>query len=250
MKITSLNNDLIKETAKLLQKKYRDESGLFLIEGAKGVKEAQEFNIPLEKIFWSGKFPDYILDKSLLIEVSDAVLGKISDAKTPPPIVAIAKQPNFKFEDLNSMNKVVLLEDIKDSGNLGTIIRTSVAFGVDAIILYGETVDLYNPKTVRSTVGNLWKTKIYSIKDFDILQKYFKNFERIATLPKSDDTQYLGSYQINKPALIMFGSESSGLSENLKSFAVQNITIEMKKDVESLNLAISAGIILYKLFVK
>ena len=85
---------------------------------------------------------------------------------------------------------------------------------------------------------------------FDILQKYFKNFERIATLPKSDDTQYLGSYQINKPALIMFGSESSGLSENLKSFAVQNITIEMKKDVESLNLAISAGIILYKLFVK
>ena len=185
-----------------------------------------------------------------MIEVNDAVLGKISDAKTPPPIVAIAKQPNFKFEDLNSMNKVVLLENIKDSGNLGTIIRTSVAFGVDAIILYGETVDLYNPKTVRSTVGNLWKTKIYSIKDFDILQEYFKNFERIATLPKSDDTQYLSSYQINKPTLIMFGSESSGLSENLKSFATQNITIEMKKNVESLNLAISAGIILYKLFVK
>ncbi len=250
MKITSLNNDLIKETAKLLQKKYRDESGLFLIEGEKGVKEAQEFNITLEKIFWSEKFPDYILDKSLLIEVNEAVLGKISDAKTPPPIVAIAKQPNFKFEDLKSMNKVVLLEDIKDSGNLGTIIRTSVAFGVDAIILYGETVDLYNPKTVRSTVGNLWKTKIYSIKDFDILQEYFKNFERLATLPKSDDTQYLGSYQINKPTLIMFGSESSGLSENLKSFATQNITIEMKKNVESLNLAISAGIILYKLFVK
>ena len=177
-------------------------------------------------------------------------MGKISDAKTPPPIVAIAKQPNFKFEDLKSMNKVVLLEDIKDSGNLGTIIRTSVAFGVDAIILYGETVDLYNPKTVRSTVGNLWKTKIYSIKDFDILQEYFKNFERLATLPKSDNTQYLSSYQINKPTLIMFGSESSGLSENLKSFATQNITIEMKKNVESLNLAISAGIILYKLFVK
>ena len=250
MKITSLNNDLIKETAKLLQKKYRDESGLFLIEGEKGVKEAQEFNITLEKIFWSEKFPDYILDKSLLIEVNEAVLGKISDAKTPPPIVAIAKQPNFKFEDLKSMNKVVLLEDIKDSGNLGTIIRTSVAFGVDAIILYGETVDLYNPKTVRSTVGNLWKTKIYSIKDFDILQEYFKNFERLATLPKSDNTQYLSSYQINKPTLIMFGSESSGLSENLKSFATQNITIEMKKNVESLNLAISAGIILYKLFVK
>lgn len=250
MKITSLNNDLIKETAKLLQKKYRDESGLFLIEGEKGVKEAQEFNITLEKIFWSEKFPDYILDKSLLIEVNEAVLGKISDAKTPPPIVAIAKQPNFKFEDLKSMNKVVLLEDIKDSGNLGTIIRTSVAFGVDAIILYGETVDLYNPKTVRSTVGNLWKTKIYSIKDFDILQEYFKNFERLATLPKSDNTQYLSSYQINKPTLIMFGSESSGLSENLKYFATQNITIEMKKNVESLNLAISAGIILYKLFVK
>ena len=250
MKITSLNNDLIKETAKLLQKKYRDESGLFLIEGEKGVKEAQEFNISLEKIFWSEKFPDYILDKKLLIEVNEAVLGKISDAKTPPPIVAIAKQPNFKFEDLKSMNKVVLLEDIKDSGNLGTIIRTSVAFGVDAIILYGETVDLYNPKTVRSTVGNLWKTKIYSIKDFDILQEYFKNFERLATLPKSDNTQYLSSYQINKPTLIMFGSESSGLSENLKSFATQNITIEMKKNVESLNLAISAGIILYKLFVK
>ena len=165
MKITSVNNELIKETSKLLQRKYRDESGLFLIEGEKCIEEAIMFGVELEHIFvlyGYNKFNGY-----KVIETNEAVLSKISDTKSAPKCVAVGKQ--FKHQWNKDFKRVILLENIKDAGNLGTIIRTSCAFNVDAIILYGETVDLYNPKCVRSAVGNLWKVPVFSVCDFNEL---------------------------------------------------------------------------------
>ena len=138
-----------------------------------------------------------------------------------------------------------MLENIKDAGNLGTIIRTAKALNFDAIILYGETVDLYNPKTVRSAVGNLWKLPIIHINDFTTLNDNFKNYEKVATLPNAN--YKLNDYKPNYPLLLMFGSEADGLSEELKTFSNQSLTIEMNKEVESLNLSISAAIIMYKI---
>ena len=174
-------------------------------------------------------------------------MKKISTTSTPPEIVGIAHQPENSFDKLG--NNVVLLENIRDLGNLGTIIRTSVAFGIDSIVLYGDTVDVYNPKVVRSAVGNLWKINIVQISDIDNLKKYFSNYERFGTLPKSDNSEYLSKIKFsNKPKLIMFGSEADGLSDELKEFATGNITIEMQDNVESLNLSISAGVVLYQIF--
>ena len=140
------------------------------------------------------------------------------------------------------------LENTKDLGNLGTIIRTSVAFGADAIVLYGESVDIYNPKCVRSSVGQLWKIPIIEIKDFDELAEIFDKFERIATLPRSNNL--LKTFKPNLPTLVMFGSEADGLSDDLIKFSTKSVKIEMATTVESLNLATSAAVILYEIFIR
>ena len=240
MKITSVNNDLIKETAKLLRGKYRDETGLFLVEGNKGIEEAIEAKLEIIHIFSVEGFED----SSQRIEVTEPVLAKISDAKTPPKAVAVVKQPEYEWS--KNYKKVVLLEGIKDPGNLGTILRSASAFGIDAIVLYGDTVDLYNPKCVRSTVGNLWKVPVFKMADLSI----FKDYEKIATLPNGENVILLKSYKPAEKVLIMMGSEAEGLSEELKNFATKNITIEMDGNVESLNLSVSASIVMYELFVK
>ena len=245
MKITSVNNELVKETAKLLKGKYRDETGLFLIEGEKGVQEALKVGIEIERIFVQEGFCEIQYDN--LIETTEAVLSKISDAKSAPKVVAVARQLKYDIENFKNYKRVVLLEGIKDAGNLGTILRTACAFNIDGIVLFGETVDLYNPKTVRSAVGNLWKIPVFKTSNLDYLKENFTNFERLATLPKGDNVFALDDYTPTERVLVMFGSEADGLSDELKAFATKNITIEMASNVESLNLSISAGIFMYKI---
>ena len=245
MKITSVNNDLVKETAKLLRSKYRDESGLFLIEGEKGVNEAIEAGVNIERIFVLEGINNYPEEK--IIETTEAVLSKISDAKSAPKVVAVAHQLKTGLNDIKNAKRLILLEGIKDAGNLGTILRTASAFGIDGIVLYGDAVDLYNPKCVRSTVGCLWKTPVIKVKDFKELKNIFTPYERVATLPKGDNVIGLSNYKPSEKVLIMFGSEADGLSEELKSFATKNVTIEMAENVESLNLSISVGVVAYKL---
>ena len=247
MKIISVNNDLVKETAKLLRSKYRDETGLFLIEGEKGVNEAISAGVNIERIFVLEGVKDYPEEK--IIETSEAVLSKISDAKSAPKVVAVAHQIKTEVNDIKNAKRVILLEGIKDAGNLGTILRTASAFGIDGIVLYGDTVDLYNPKCVRSTVGCLWKTPVIKVENFKELKNIFTPFERVATLPKGVGVNIikLEEYIPSKNVLIMFGSEADGLSEELKNFATKNVTIEMAENVESLNLSISVGVVAYKL---
>ena len=240
MEITSTNNELIKTCAKLQQKKYRNESGKFLLEGYKAIKEIENVFVDKEHL------KDYQFIKELIIETNSAVLKKISSTESAPPAVAVAKQKNYDIKIFKTLKKVILLEGIKDLGNLGTIIRSAVAFGCEGIVLYGDCADIYNPKCVRSSVGNLWKIPIVHIEKFELLKNIFGNFSRIATLPKS--TNYLKNFSFKEPALIMFGSEADGLSPELQKFSTNNVKIEMKENVESLNLASSVSIIMYELF--
>ena len=248
MEITSVNNDLVKETAKLQQKKYRNQSGKFLLEGYKAIREAFDCCIVLDRVFVDKKhLSEYSFAGSAIIETTDAVLKKLSTTDSAPEAVAIGVQKEYDKRLLNSSKKVVLLENIKDLGNLGTIIRSSLAFGADAIILYGDSVDIYNPKCVRASVGNLWKLPIFHFKTVEELKDNFSNFERVATLPRSNNL--LKTYKAKLPILVMFGSEADGLSGDLINFATDSVKIEMVKTVESLNLATSVSVILYQLFV-
>lgn len=246
MEITSVNNELVKETVKLQQKKYRDKTHKFLLEGEKSVKEAFDAGITIEKVFVlaeKAKNYSYLSDKIIL--TNEAVLKKISTTDSPPDVVAIGIQRVYDIKILSCCKKVVLLENIKDLGNLGTILRTSTAFGADAIVLYGECADLYNPKCVRSSVGNLWKIPVVYLKEFSELS-VFDKFSKIATLPRAE--KYLKDFTVNLPCLIMFGSEADGLSDKLIQFSNGAVKIEMTDTVESLNLSVSCAVVLYKLF--
>lgn len=246
MEITSVNNELVKETVKLQQKKYR--KGKFLLEGYKAIKEAFDCGIKLEKIFVNkNKISEYDFAKDIIIETNEAVLKKLGTTESAPEAIAVGFQKVYDKNILKAVKKVLLLENIKDLGNLGTIIRSSVAFGAEAIVLFGESVDIYNPKSVRASVGNLWKIPIIHIKDLDELKEIFADFERIATLPRSKNM--LKTFKIKTPSLIMFGSEADGLSDELVNFSTGSVKIEMAQTVESLNLATSVSVILYELFV-
>ena len=264
--ITSVNNELVKQVVKLQQKKYRDEEKKFLLEGFKPIEEAFLAKIDIEQVFVNKKnnvmlnlfqhlISEQLCDPELssgrreckLISTTEAVLKKISTTDSAPEAVAVAKQKIFTLDDIKSAKKVVLLENIKDLGNLGTILRTAKAFSQDAIILFGDTVDLYNPKCVRSAVGNLWKIPVVQIKDLSVLKSVFKDYERVATLPKSQDTVNLKDFKAKSPYLIMFGSEAEGLSQDLIDFSTKKVTIEMNNEVESLNLSISVGIVLHEM---
>lgn len=248
MEITSVNNELVKESAKLQQKKYRNQSGKFLLEGFKAIKEAYDCGIKLDKIFVEkSHLKEYDFAKDLIVETTEPVLKKLTTTESAPEAIAIGYQKNYDKNLLKNTKKVVLLEDIKDLGNLGTIIRSSVAFGADAIVLYGESVDIYNPKCVRASVGNLWKLPIIHLTKVEELEENFKNFERIATLPRTNNM--LKTFKAQQPCLVMFGSEANGLSEDLIKFSTTSVKIEMAQTVESLNLATSVSVILYELFV-
>ena len=246
MEITSVNNTVVKETAKLLQKKYRDETNLFLLEGFKAVEEAFRFGIDIKKIFvLEQKANKYRFLNIELILTTEAVLKKISAADSAPDAVAVAEQKHFSINDIKNCKKIVLLENIKDLGNLGTILRTSAAFNFDAVILFGDCADLYNPKCVRSSVGNLWKVPVVNLKNINEM-RVFSDYQKIATLPKAKNL--LKNFIAKDRCIIMFGSEADGLSQTLIDFATDSVKIEMSQNVESLNLSISCAIVLYEIF--
>lgn len=242
--ITSINNELVKETVKLQQKKYRDKENKFLLEGFKSIEEAFNAGVEIDYVFTTDeKKYSFLGDKVIL--TTEPVLKKVSTTDSAPDAVGVAVKKVYTLEDLKDAKKVVLLENIKDLGNLGTILRTSTAFGADAVVLYGkECADLYNPKCVRSTVGNLWKIPVvYMESGLEVFEK----FERVATLPRA--TQYLKDFSIKEPVLVMFGSEADGLSDELINFATKEVKIEMASTVESLNLSVSCAVVLYELFL-
>lgn len=245
MEITSVNNGLVKETVKLHQKKYRTEK--FILEGFKPIQEAFNAGVKLDYVFVaSERANNYAFLGDKVILTNEAVLKKISTTESAPEAVGVGFKRYFDKAVLKKAQKVVLLENIKDAGNLGTILRTSAAFCADAVVLFGDSVDLYNPKCVRASVGNLWKIPVFEIKDFEELKILFKDYVRIATLPRAKT--YLKQFLPEFPCLVMFGSEADGLSSELIDFATDAVKIEMAENVESLNLSISCAVALYKIF--
>ncbi len=248
--ITSVNNELIKTVAKLSQKKFREETGLFLLEGEKAVREAICYGLKIQDIFIN-KANDKLIkefEKENITLVNNKILEKITDAKTAPDIIATACKFNNDLTKIPQENStILLLENIKDAGNLGTAIRTASAFGIDGIILLGDTVDLFSPKVVRSSVGYLWKTPVFKTDDFKSVKNYFKNHKFFATsVDKKLPLKELKDAHIKAPAVIMFGSEAFGLSEKVVQESDVYVTIPIKGDIESLNLSIAIGIVLYE----
>ena len=239
MLITSINNQTIKELDKLKQKKYRDLEQKFLIEGEHLVEEAEKSGV-LEKIILleNSEYPSK-LEK---IYVSKNVMKKLSSLDTPPNIIGVCKMLSKK----KLGKKVLLLDDIQDPGNLGTIIRSSVAFNVDSIVMSLNTVDLYNPKVIRSTQGMIFKINLIKDDLERVIEKLKSKNIPIYTTNVNGGENIKNINSTDSYGLIM-GNEGNGVKDEISALADRKIYIPMNSKVESLNVSVAASILLYEL---
>ena len=235
--ISSLDNKKIKNYSKLLQKKYRDIDNLFIVEGEHLVKEAYTSKVLVEVIMCE----DYEVDIDVPITyVTYEVIKKLSNTLNPQRIMGICKKVDRK----EIGNKVLILDDIQDPGNLGTIIRSSVAFNIETIILSNNSVDVYNDKVIRASEGMFFKINI--IRD-DIVKiiKELKDNDYMIYGTKVDNGEDIN--KINAPfkyALVM-GNEGAGVSDKVLSLCDKYLYIPMNSNCESLNVGVATSIILF-----
>ena len=236
---SSIDNKKIKDIKKLNIRKYREKEGLFIVEGEHLVLEAYK----------NGYLKTLILEEnevfSLDVEtmyVTNNVLNYITSLETPQPVMGIC----YKIKEKDLGEKILILDDIQDPGNLGTIIRSAVAFNIDTIILSDKTVDLYNPKVIRATQGLIFNINIITrnLKEFvpNLKNNNYKIFGTRVTHGKS----LKDIYKYQKFAIIV-GNEGNGLSEEMINLSDEFIYIDMNGMCESLNVAVATSIILYEL---
>ncbi len=239
MVYSSLDNKLVKDIKKLNQKKYRDESDLFLVEGEHLVMEAYKHGYLKNLIYMEGTDIPFEKDN---ICVTEKVMRYISELDNPQPYMGIC----YKLKNKNIGNRILVLDNIQDPGNLGTIIRSSVAFNFDTIILSKETVDLYNSKVIRASQGLIFNINFLYTDLVPKLEKLKKEGYMIIGTSVNGGKDIKEYKHLNKLALVM-GNEGQGVSDAVLDVCDTYAYIEMNKLCESLNVGVATSIMLYEL---
>ncbi len=255
--ITSLHNKDIKAAAALsAKKKERDRQGLFVVEGPKMFGEAPVERISRVYVAQSAAAQMYEQYGAKLSglpceTVSDEVFAKMSDTKTPQGILCLVRQQHYYIEEIlrDSVKKqmlFIMLEDIQDPGNLGTIFRTAEAAGADGVIMNSSTVDIYNPKTIRSTMGSVYRVPFFYVESLSsiIIRLREEGVSVYAAHLGGKDAYDDCSYQ--KSTAFLIGNEASGLREETAACADALIRIPMEGKVESLNAAVASSVLLFE----
>ena len=250
--ITSKDNEKIKEIKKLKEKKYREETNLFVVEGIKIVKEAIEYDADIQKIVISNDAIGYEVDEEVLkliqkyevMIVSQNVFESISDVKTPQGILAVIKNKENVKVDYNE-DVIFILDNIQDPGNLGTIIRTLDAAGIKQLIVSNDTVDYMSPKVLRSTMGGAFRVNVIVADNLlNMIDEIKKNgFEVAVTDLATDKSIYDVDY--SKKAIVI-GNDANGVSDEVKNKADIRVKIPMLGKAESLNAAVATSVIAYE----
>lgn len=242
MILTSKNNPLIKETAALKDKKGRKELGIFSVEGRKMATECQKSGYAVERVFvaesYAGENP---FAEELTVRVSDEVFRFLSDEKTPQGILCRVKIPDTAV--LPPKGRCLMLDGVADPGNVGAILRTANAAGYTRVYLTEECADPFSPKSVRASMSGVFFTEICRGSRSEILSKTAGFPLVIADMGGSD----VFSFAPPKEFLLVIGNEANGVSEEVKKAAAHTVKIPMRNTQESLNAAVSAGIIMYVL---
>jgi len=251
-----LAKNVSKHLNKLQQKKYRREYKEFVVEGVKGVDEALASANEVLTLVVEGKRRDEPEFKTLITAAEakgTAIMycGRndidlIKSTETFPGILAVLAMPEIVLEDFLP-GHIICLDRVQDPGNLGTIIRTADWFGVKNILLSEESVDVYNPKTVRGTMGSIFHLQVFVSKNLVSSLKSLveKKDYRVVSLELGG--QDISSLKVKEPTIFVFGSESHGLRPALAELVEERYTIPGNGGAESLNLAIAAGILMSKL---
>ncbi|MBR3162536.1 MAG: RNA methyltransferase [Clostridia bacterium] len=259
-RITSKDNDFIKHVKKLKDKKYRDESGEYIVEGIKLIEEAIKENAQIKQVvICEENEKTNAISKSLMYEISrfdciyvtKQVFNSITQVVAPQGIFAvISKKTAFgdglkKQEVDYTQDIIVALDDIQDPGNLGTILRTIDSCGLKQILVSKGTVDAYNPKVVRSTMGAIFRINIIECDDLGkaIKEARKHHFKLQVTSLDAEKTIYDVDY---KKKVIVIGNEANGVSKEIQDMADEKVIIPMLGKTESLNASVAAGVVLYE----
>ncbi len=250
MQISSKDNEKIKHLKKLKLKKYREESGEFVVENLKIISDSLRSGIVFESLFVTDKLLNGqivelldILKRAGEYFVIDEQINKVfSSLDTPSGICAVYK---IKKYDLDFGDKIVYLNGVSDPGNLGTILRSALAFGFKNIILDEYCADLYNPKTIQAAKDAVFKLNIVFDKDLSFLAELKKKMPLITTRMK--DAQDIRDFKISGQYCLIFGSEARGVSMSIQAQADYFVKIDISPDIESLNVAVASSIIFFAL---
>lgn len=248
--ITSTSNETIKYFISLNDKKTRMNSKRFIVEGYHLVDEASKTNL-LEAIISTDEKELKKINNVKRYLVNDAIINKIATTKNPQNILGIVKMLDHNITNLvpiikENKTKLIMLDDVNDPGNLGTIIRTAAGLGYDGIIMSPNTVDLYNEKVIRSTQGVMFKIPIIkaNLQEVIKLLKKEKVFCIGTALTNAKDVKHITK---KDKFAICLGNEAKGISKEVLDNMDENVKIAMNNDVESLNVSIAAGIIMYEM---
>lgn len=250
--ITAASNQRVKNLINLIQKsKVRREQQVFITEGVKMFLEAEEHKI--KEVYVSASFFEKgtvreKLEKCNYEVLSDELFKKVSDTQTPQGVLCVMEQYHYELEDLFQKKNplLLILEDIQDPGNLGTMVRTAEGAGIDGIIMTKGTVDIYNPKTIRSTMGSVYRMPfLYTDDLLDIMKKLKeRNVKLYAAHLKGNE--FYHQMDFKGASAFLIGNEGNGLKEETAAAADVYMKIPMEGKVESLNAAVASVILMYE----
>ena len=252
--ISSKDNELIKHIKKLKDKKERDLSNEYIIEGIKLIQEAIQENAKIKQIIIcddcekTESIPKdlmYEIAKQECIYVTNKVFDSITEVMNPQGILAIIEKQSKEMQIDDKQDIILALDDIQDPGNLGTILRTADSIGLTQILVSKGTADSYNPKVVRSTMGAIFRVKIIECEDLVKTLKEIKKhkFEIVVSSLQTDNSIYDINYH---KKVIVIGNEANGVKKEIQDLADTKIKIPMLGKTESLNASVATGIILYE----
>lgn len=250
--ITASSNGRLKRLIRLNQKaKARREEDVFLVEGVKMFLEAPPEKI--REVYVAESFrPDQPCGEKLARTgcevVADSLFSRISDTCTPQGILCVVEQFHYNMEDLLSgaAPLLLVLENIQDPGNLGTMLRTGEGAGVDGVILSRDTVDLYNPKVIRSTMGSVYRVPFYYAEDLESAIRRVREAKIRVYAAHLGGTQWHTGPDYRSGTAFLIGNEGNGLREETARLADSWIKVPMEGKVESLNAGVASAILLYE----
>ena len=252
--ITSKDNELIKHIRKLKDKKYRDESNEYLVEGVKLVEEAVKENAKIKQIIVcedttrTYEIPTHIMleiARYECISVSNKIFNIITQVTNPQGIMAIIEKNAQDAQIDYTQDIIVVLDDVQDPGNLGTILRTVDSIGLNQIIVSKGTADAFNSKVVRSTMGAIFRIKIIEVENLAQAIKEMRkhHFKLMVTSLQTKNSIYDIDFNTT---IIVIGNEANGVSKEIQDMADEKAKIPMLGRTESLNASVAAGVVMYE----
>ena len=252
--ITSTGNAQVKRLLQLQKKsKARNEEKVFIVEGLRMFVEVPEERV--EKVYiseslYNKKKQELKLERFSYEVLSDSVFEHVSDTKTPQGILCIVKQKRYNIEELLEMENphFMVLDNLQDPGNLGTIVRTAEGAGVNAVFLSKESVDIFNPKTIRSTMGSIYRMPVVYVEDLVTLLDIFKEKGIKSYAAHLEGKNSYDREDYKGGTAILIGNEGNGLRDEVSNAADIWVQIPMQGQVESLNAAIAASILMFEVY--